>query len=446
MPDANAKPKALIETFGCQMNEHDSQRMREILLQEGYDFTRAPEEADFILLNSCSVREAPENKIYSMVGRLGEFKKKNPKLIIAVAGCVAQQEGKRILQRQKEVDIVMGTDQIFHLPELLAQARQGKRAVRTAWMPREQKTQNFIPTEELAHFEVRGASAGLAITKGCDNFCSFCIVPATRGRLVSREWENILAEAKLLIEKGAKEILLLGQNVNSYQAGGVNFARLLKAVADLKGLRRLRFTSPHPNDWSPALTDLMAGHPMICPSLHLPFQAGADRILQKMRRGHSQAQYLEQVAYLKEKIPHIGLSSDIIVGFPSETEAEFQETIQVMRQARFSQVYAFKYSPRPGTKADSLPDDVPPRVKQERLSRVLSLFESIREEILLATLGQKLEVLIDQAHPKEQGVMTGRTGSHLPVAVLSPELRIGDLVLVEITAKRAHSLEGRLLA
>ena len=432
---------AHIATFGCQMNEHDSARFRALLNALGYSIAQAVEEADLVLLNTCSVREAPENKVYSMVGRLAIIKAQRPQMIIAVAGCVAQQEGEQILKRYKAVNLVLGTDQIFALPELLKRAETGERGVYIGWMAREKKVQNFIPEEELETGLIEGGRGKIAITKGCDNHCSFCIVPKTRGSLVSRELQNILAEAQDLIQKGAKEILLLGQNVNSYQVGDQGFAQLLKAVADLPGLKRLRFTSPHPNDWTAELTDLMASHPVICKQLHLPFQAGSDRILKEMRRDHTQAQFLEKVAYLRAQIPELLLTSDVIVGYPTETEAEFLETIEVIKQARFFQIYAFKYSPRPGTKAEQVKDDVRIEEKQHRLERVLTLQASIQSEILDSHLGQTLEVLLDSPHPKEPGVMQGSTPANLRVS-LKTNLPPGTLLPVTITGRREFSLVG----
>ena len=434
--------KAFVQTFGCQMNEHDSLRMKEMLDQLGYERVPSAEGADLVILNTCSVRDLPEHKVYSQVGRLAQQKAQQPNLVVAVAGCVAQPEGKTILKRYKVVDLVFGPDQIFSLPEMLAEVAQGKRVLRTAWLPRDKKIQNFIPTEELDHFTLEGPTGNIAITKGCDNFCTFCIVPTTRGRLVSREPENILAEAKTLLQKGAKELWLLGQNVNAYQAGEAGFGELLAQVAALPGLMRLRFSSPHPNDWTNRLTDLMAANPVICPALHLPLQAGSDRILKAMHRDHNQAQFLDKVAYLKDKIPQIGLSSDIMVGFPGESEANFQDTLKVMQLVRFHQVYAFKYSPRPGTKAKAMGDDISETEKASRLEQVLNLHERIRSEVLQAEVGNRHEVLIDAAHPREQGVMTGRSANYLPVALQDAQAEIGDLVQVRITERRPHSLQG----
>lgn len=437
--------KAFIQTYGCQMNEHDSGRMMEILLGMGYEMTPRPEEASLVLVNTCSVRHNPENKVYSLLGRLRRLKDRNPDLVIGVGGCVAQQEGEAILKREKAVDMVFGPDNFFRLPEMLERVRAGERVLMTKWIPRAaDRIQNFVPEEWVEHGHVDGCRAYIAITKGCDNFCTFCIVPYTRGREVSREPENILREARSLVEMGAKEIWLLGQNVNSYRAGDFGFYELLDAVSRVEGLRRIRFTSPHPNDWTDALSDLMAERPTIANQLHLPFQAGSNRILQVMNRQHTIEQYLDKVRYMKSINPALELSTDLIVGFPTETEADFEETLRVLEEARFSQVFSFKYSPRPGTKAARMEDDVPREVKEERLARVIEVQERITAEQARAYLGSTQEVLIDSAHPKWRRAMNGRTDSFRPVTVKDAALEVGDMVPVEITETQGHWLIGRV--
>lgn len=313
------REKAFIQTYGCQMNEHDSFRMIEILNHNGYDMTEEPEEAAIILVNTCSVRHNPENKVYSLLGRLRRVKQRHPDVIIGVGGCVAQQEGETILKREKAVDMVFGPDNFFLLPEMLERVRAGERVLMTKWQPRAaNRIQNFVPEEWVEAGHVEGVKAYIAITKGCDNFCTFCIVPYTRGREVSREPENVLREARSLVEKGAKEIWLLGQNVNSYQAGEYGFYELLDEVSRVEGLLRLRFTSPHPNDWNNRLSDLMAERPTICNQLHLPFQAGSDRILDIMNRQHTIEQYLDKVRYMRGVNPGLEISTDLIVGYPTE--------------------------------------------------------------------------------------------------------------------------------
>ena len=426
------------------MNDHDSGRIREILSREGYDIDPGLEDVQLVIINTCSVREGPQNKLYSLLGRLSRKKKTRPDLLIGVAGCVAQQEGEKILKREKAVDFVFGTDSIFHLPDILQDVEKGQRVVSTGWLPRDNKTQNFIPENELEAGIVDGCKAYIAITKGCNNFCSFCIVPKTRGRLVSREPENIFHEARDLIQKGAKEIHLIGQNVNSYQTEGFGFLQLLESVAELDGLLRLRFTSPHPNDWNRELTDLMVANSTICNHIHLPFQAGANRILALMRRGHTAEEYLEKTDYLREKNPDLSISTDVIVGYPSETEDEFKQTLKVLKDVGFSQVYAFKYSPRPDTKAWYLNDDVPKKIKEERLNRLWEVQDPIQSRILDGMMGSEVEVLIDGAHPRERGAMNGRTGNNIPVVAPKCDLEIGNLAMFKIVGRKKHSLIGEI--
>jgi len=441
-----SKPKAYIRTFGCQMNEHDSHQMAGVLAKEGYEMTEEEKEANLILVNTCSVRHNPENKVYSMLGMWREHKLENPDLIIAVGGCVAQQEGETILKREKSVDLVFGPDNIFRLPELLAEVKSGKRVCDTQWLPRERKIQNFVPEEwvELGH--VDGIKAYIAITKGCNNMCSFCIVPTTRGREVSRENDNILREAQALVRRGAKEIWLLGQNVNSYRASkDYGFYQLLDEMSKIPGLLRIRFTSPHPKDWNNELSDLMAERKTICKHLHLPFQAGSDRILHDMRRNHTLDEYLDKVKYLQKVAAGVELSTDLIVGFPGETEEDFQRTLHCLEEVNYSQVFAFKYSPRPGTAAEAMVDDVPREVKEERLARVMALQTALTEVKLAGYYGSVQEVLIDAAHPRERGVMNGRTEGYRPISVFTPEVEIGDMVQVRVRSHERHWLYGDLV-
>jgi tRNA-2-methylthio-N6-dimethylallyladenosine synthase len=437
------KKKAHLKTYGCQMNDHDSARMSSVLTRNGFEMTEDVNEADLVVLNTCSVREKPENKVYSFLGTIRELKQQNPNMIIGVGGCVAQQEGETILKRAKNVDMVFGPDQMFKLPDMISRVEQGERVLETAWEERSKKVVNFIPDDELERSRIDGPRAHIAIMKGCDNYCTFCVVPMTRGREVSRTPENILHEARHLVENGVKEIMLLGQNVNSYKADDYEFYDLLKAVADIDGLKRLRFTSPHPNDWNNALSDLMAEHPVICSQLHLPFQAGSDRILDLMRRKHTVAQYLEKIDYLKSVDPRVEISTDIIAGFPTETDEDFEGTLDVIKHVKFDKIYAFMYSTRPNTRAARMDDDVPQSVKSERLQRILALHEEMLPAQLERYVGRTESVLIEHAHPKEREVMCGRTQSFRPVNIYDPSLEIGELLDVEITGHRAYSLEGR---
>ena len=438
--------KAFIKTFGCQMNEHDSYRMMDILRDLGYEAATTAEEADLILLNTCSVRHNPENKVYSFLGALRPYKEANPNCIIGVAGCVAQQVGKGILKREKAVDLVFGPDNYFRLPEMLERVAQGERVCETQWLTRDKKLQNFVPEEWVERGHVEGVKAYIAITKGCNNMCTYCIVPYTRGREVSREKENILREAQSLIKSGAREIWLLGQNVNSYRTSQeYGFYQLLDEVSQLEGLPRIRFTSPHPKDWDNRLADLMASRKNICKQLHLPFQAGADSVLKAMRRNHTLDDYLEKVRYLQSVAPQVELSTDLIVGFPGETDEDFERTLYALETVRFSQVYSFKYSVRPGTRAALLEDDVPREVKEERLARVIDLQNRITQEQMEALHGTIQEVLLDTLHPRDAALINGRTDGHRPICVASDGLQVGDLVTARVTGHQGHWLQAELV-
>ncbi len=438
--------KAYLQTYGCQMNEHDSLKMKGVLETDGYAFTDTPDDASLIIVNTCSVRHNPENKVYSLLGRLRKLKEANPDVVIGVGGCVAQQEGESILRREKAVVLVFGPDNFFRLPEMLARVREGERVLMTQWQKRPgDHVQNFVPEEWIESGHVDGCKAYIAITKGCDNFCTFCVVPYTRGREVSRDLDNILREARYLINEGAKEIWLLGQNVNSYRAGDVGFYELLDAVSQLDGLARVRFTSPHPNDWNDRLSDLMAERDTICNQLHIPFQAGSDRLLQVMNRQHTIDEYLRKIEYMRGINPAIELSTDLIVGFPTETEAEFAETLRVLEAAQFTQIFPFKYSPRPLTKASDMNDDVPREVKEDRLARAIALQAEITDKRMARLVGTEQSVLIDAAHARRRGIMNGRTDGFRPVSV-EGDFEIGDIVPVSVTGYSNHWLEAKPLA
>lgn len=434
--------KAYIQTYGCQMNEHDTYRMAGLLVAEGYTMTDDVKDANLVLVNTCSVRHNPENKVYSQLGRLRELKKTRDDLIIGVGGCVAQQEGEAILKREKTVDMVFGPDNLFKIPEMIERVQNGERVLMTKWQPHERRVQNFIPEEWVEKGHVEGCKAYISITKGCDNFCTFCVVPYTRGREVSREPDNILLEARDLARRGAKEIWLLGQNVNSYSAKGHGFYQLLQELVTVDELERIRFTSPHPNDWNNELSDLMVSEKKICNQLHIPFQAGSSRMLSEMKRGHTLEEYLNKIHYMRSVNPTLELSTDIIVGFPTETEEEFQQTLDVVREGHFSQIFPFKYSPRPKTKAAQMPDDIAREVKEDRLARLIALQQEIHVVDIQKLVGTRQTVLIDSASVREQDTMSGRTDGYRPVSIKSTDLEIGDLVDVTIQSASGHWLYG----
>ena len=437
---ANGK-KVFIQTYGCQMNEYDTDKMFEVLRHENYFHTDSQEDADLIILNTCSIREKAEHKVYSELGRLRDLKTANPELKIGVGGCVAQQEGEAILRRDSNVDFVFGTDNLFELPRMLRKVHKGEKITKTQRYDR-QKVRNFVPEYTFQKLQHSGIKAHLTITKGCNNYCSFCVVPVTRGLEVSREPDQIIAEAERLVSTGTREICLLGQNVNSYKANGVDFVELLQRLDKINGLQRLRFISPHPKDFHEKLADAIASLPSLCEQLHLPLQSGSDRILRRMRRWYKMETYYQKVAMLRERLPDATLSTDIIVGFPGETDEEFEMTIEAVRKIRFDLIYSFKYSPRPGTRAANYPGHLSESVKSERLKILLEIQEKIVREKFQALVGTDQEVLIEGNHHRKANTATGRTrGNHI-VFVKNSTKKAGDLMSVLITKANQNSLEA----
>ena len=435
--------KVHIQTWGCQMNEYDTDKMLGVLKQN-YVFTEHPEEADLILLNTCSVREKAEHKVFSQLGKLRKLKAQKPDLRIGVGGCVAQQEGKAILQRAHNVDLVFGTDNLYDLPEMLAEVEQGQRVVRTERKAQRQKVRNFVPGYTFESSKP-GLKSHLVITKGCNNFCSFCIVPITRGLEVSREASNILDEAERLVDSGTKEICLLGQNVNSYKADGVTFVKLLEELDQISGLERVRFTSPHPKDFQEELADAIRDLRTVCEQMHLPLQSGSNAVLRRMRRWYTREKFLEKVEMLRSRVPEAALSTDLIVGFPGETDADFEDTLEMVREVEFDLMYTFKYSPRPGTPAAQYDNQLPDDVRRERLRTLLKVQEKISHTKQAGLVGSEQEVLIEGRHPREPGCWMGRTRGNCTVAVAAEMAHIGDLLPVRITHVRPHLLAAEPL-
>lgn len=441
--DSLPSQKVNIQTFGCQMNEYDTDKMLEVLRKENYTYTEDYSEADLIILNTCSVREKAEQKVYSLLGRLRPLKEKNPNLVIGVGGCVAQQEGQNILRRAKEVDMVFGTDNLFDLPEMLAEVEQGKRLVRTERKAYKQKVRNFIPDFTFETVSQSSIKAYIAITKGCNNYCSFCIVPTTRGLEVSRQPDNILDEAKRLVDSGTKEICLLGQNVNSYKADGVDFVELLTQMDKIGGLERLRFTSPHPKDFHVNLADAIKGLRSVCEQMHLPLQAGSDSVLKRMKRHYTLEEYLEKVELLRSRLPKATISTDLIVGFPGETDADFRKTMEAIETVRFEQIYSFKYSTRPGTPAKNYDGQVEEALKVERLRILLETQERIISEKHQELMGVEMEILVEGEYPREPNSRLGRSRGHHSVVITDSDAQVGDLVNVCITGAKKYSLEAK---
>ncbi len=430
--------RVLVSTYGCQMNEHDSQKIISLLEKEGHESTEDPGQADCIILNTCSVREKPEQKVYSALGRLLPLKRRKPSLIIGVGGCVAQQAGERLLERAPHLDFVFGTHQIQMVPELVRMAGQGIRACRVD-IVEDVGSLHYFPRTEKG--QVR---AFVTIMQGCDNHCSYCIVPHVRGPEQSRPAGEILQEVKSLSLLGVKEVMLLGQNVNSYgrtlgDEGG--FVRLLEAIEDIPGIERIRFTTSHPKDLSQELMDAFARLGKVCEHLHLPAQSGSTRVLQAMNRGYTRDEYLKKVECLRERIPNMALTTDIIVGFPGETDKDLKLTLDLLERVRFDSIYSFKFSPRPFTKAGAMHDSVPKEVKAERLRMVQELQESITSSILQECVGSLQEILVEGPSLYGSDQVTGRTRTYRIVHMSGDEhLLRGKLLKVRVEKSLKHSL------
>ena len=441
--------KLFIKSFGCQMNTYDASRMADALAPEGYAETGTIEEADLVVLNTCHIRERAAEKIYSELGKIREMKEASGrKVTLAVAGCVAQAEGAEIIRRQRAVDLVVGPQSYHRLPDLVRRARARSGVVDTDF-PVESKF-DHLAAPTAAKTRARGVSAFVTVQEGCDKFCSFCVVPYTRGAETSRPPEAVVAEVRAMLDAGVREVTLLGQNVNAYHgvdaAGrGWTLAGLARHLAELPGLARIRYTTSHPRDMD---ADLVAAHrdlPALMPFLHLPVQSGSDRILRAMNRKHDAASYVALVEEIRAARPDIALSSDFIVGFPGETDADFEDTLALVRRVGFASTFAFKYSPRPGTPGADLADPVPDAVMLQRLHRLQALLEEQRQAFNRATVGRRLDVLIEKPgrHPGQLG---GRSPYLQAVHVEGPADLIGTVQPVDILSVGPNSLAGRLVA
>ena len=445
-PQKPSPKKVHIKTFGCQMNAYDSERMAEALAPSGYAPTADPEEADLVILNTCHIREKAAEKVYSELGRvrLARARRATQGLdtLVAVAGCVAQAEGREIAARAPVVDIVVGPQSYHRLPELVAEAaRNGGSLVAT----------DFPAEDKFAHLPERPQgkvhpSAFVTVQEGCDKFCTFCVVPYTRGAEFSRGPAEIVAEVEKLAAGGASEITLLGQNVNAYRAAGPDgmawpLAKLLWRLAEVPGIERLRYTTSHPRDMDDELIALFAEEPKLMPYLHLPFQAGSDRILKAMNRRHTAEHYAALAEKVRAARPDIALSTDIIVGFPGETDADFEATLALASRVRFAQAFSFMYSARPGTPASDLPGQVPEAVKRERLAALQSLLDKDRHDFDRATVGRRLKVLFEGTGRKP-GQIAGRSPYRQAVHVEGPAELIGRIAEVDILAAGPNSLTG----
>lgn len=433
--------KLYIKTYGCQMNVYDSERMAEAMGGAGYVETQDPAEADMILLNTCHIREKAAEKVYSELGRMRQFKLDKPDLKIGVAGCVAQAEGEEIMRRQPLVDLVVGPQSYHRLPEMEARVRDGGKALDTDF-PLEDKFDTLRHRPKAA----RGPTAFLTVQEGCDKFCAFCVVPYTRGSEVSRPVARVLEEARDLVERGVREITLLGQNVNAYhgagEGGAWSLAQLIWALNDIDGLERIRFTTSHPNDMDDALIAAHGECAKLMPYLHLPVQSGSDKILKRMNRSHTAESYLRLIEKIRAARPDILMSGDFIVGFPEETEEDFQATLDLIEAVHYGYAFSFKYSTRPGTPAAERPQ-VAEEVKAERLQRLQDVLTRQQRAAQNAMVGRRVGVLFEKPG-RMAGQMVGKS-DHLHAVHVTGDVAVGDLRQVEIIESGPNSLAGRLL-
>jgi tRNA-2-methylthio-N6-dimethylallyladenosine synthase len=436
--------KLFIKSYGCQMNVYDSARMADVLAPLGYAPTLAPDEADLVILNTCHIREKAAEKVYSELGRLRELKDRPGGMMIAVAGCVAQAEGDEIVRRAPFVDMVFGPQTYHRLPELVARAARGAGAVLDTDFPVDAKF-DHLPAEATAP----GLSAFLTVQEGCDKFCTFCVVPYTRGAEYSRTVASVEAEARRLVSAGAVELTLLGQNVNAYhgvdeRGAVVGLAGLVARLAAIDGLARIRYTTSHPRDMDEALIAAHRDEPKLMPFLHLPVQSGSDRILAAMNRQHDGETYRRLVEKLRAARPDLALSSDFIVGFPGESDAEFRATLDLVRAIGFASAYSFKYSARPGTPAATMDAQVPEDVKEARLAELQALIKTQQDSFNDATVGRTVPVLIER-NGRHGGQMGGRTPYMQAVHLAAPASLLGAVVDVRILATKPNSLTGTLV-
>jgi len=445
-----------IKTYGCQMNEYDSARMADVLRESlGYEPADDVASADLLLMNTCSVREKAQDKVYSLLGEWRLLKQQRPELIIGVGGCVASQEGAALSAHAPCVDLVFGPQTIHRLPQMLKQRRTGGRAVVDVSFPEIEKF------DSLPEPRAEGARAYVSVMEGCSKYCSFCVVPYTRGDEVSRPFESVLAEVRALAAQGVAELTLLGQNVNAYagafsggtQGGGAaggnaraDLATLIHHVARIDGIERIRFTTSHPLEFSDSLIEAYAQVPKLANHLHLPVQSGSDRVLALMKRGYTALEYKDKLRRLRAVRPDIAISSDIIVGFPGESERDFAATLRLVAEAGFDQSFSFIYSARPGTPAASLPDEVTLELKQQRLARLQAQLDAQSLAISRTMVGSTQRVLVERHAKKDRAELAGRTENNRWVNFSGPANLLQRFVDVQVTEARPHSLRGRLLA
>jgi tRNA-2-methylthio-N6-dimethylallyladenosine synthase len=437
----NEPGKLFIKTFGCQMNVYDTEKIY-AFLQDSYVPAASEEDADVIILNTCSIREKAEQKVYSLLGRIKPLKAVKPDLLVGVGGCVAQQEGERILRRSPVVDVVFGTHNVGELPELLDERlRNGKRICRVL------EDTGEVPNAKAPKIRGSGKPASLlTIMKGCDNYCAYCIVPYVRGREVSRPASEITAEAAFMVDHGVREITLLGQNVNSYRdpVSGTGFVPLLESLENVKGLERIRFVTSHPKDFSPELTHAMADLPKVCEHIHLPIQAGSDRVLAAMKRGYTSRQYLEKVELLSKLVPGVEFTTDIIVGFPGEERGDFERTLDILREVRYQNVFSFRFSSRKGTAAATMNDPLPDSVRRPWLPELQDVQNSITAEKHQNQVGKEVEILVEGLD-KKGVLLEGRTRTNYIVHFPGEASLIGGIVRVRLKSSGTIHMIGELV-
>ncbi len=437
--------KLYIETLGCQMNEYDSAKMRDVLhASHGFELTDDPEQADVLLMNTCSVREKAQEKVFSELGRWRPLKQSRPDLVIGVGGCVASQEGEALQKRAPYVDLVFGPQTLHRLPQLLDRVRREQQPAIDVSFPEIEKF------DALPEPRAEGPKAFVSIMEGCSKYCTFCVVPYTRGEEISRPLDDVIAELALLAEQGVREVVLLGQNVNAYRGlmddGEIaDFALLLHYVAAIDGIERIRYTTSHPVEFSDSLIEAYADIPKLVSHLHLPVQSGSDRILSLMKRGHTREEYIDRIRRLREVRPELSLSSDFIVGYPGETAADFEATMDLIETLGYDHSFSFIYSPRPGTPAADLPDDVPMAEKKARLARLQARINQMAAEISRGMVGSVQRVLVEGASKRDGRELCGRTENNRVVNFPGDPRLIGQFVDVQITEAMPNSLRGRWL-
>lgn len=428
-----------LETFGCQMNIADSELVEGLLQKEGFNSADDINNADVVFVNTCAIREHAEEKVHSQLGRYNLIKKHKPEMIIGVLGCMAQNLKDDILESRPYVDIVLGPDSYRKLPEILNRKIVNQKSIVDTKLSRYEVYGDLFPSRN------EGINAWISIMRGCDKFCTFCIVPFTRGRERSRSITSIVAETEQAVADGFVEMTLLGQNVNSYKHENEGFAELLEAVADIKGVKRIRYTSPHPQDINSELLGVMSAHDSICNYIHLPLQAGSNRILQRMNRTYTKEHFIGLVDYIRDILPNVGISTDIIVGFPGETDDEFEETLDVMKKVKFDSAFTFKYSSRPGTKASEFSEHISEKIKKDRLQRIIELQKQHTLERNRENVGNVETVLVEKESKKSPTHWAGRTDSNKWVIFEKGNAKIKDFVQVLITAAKGVSLHGDLI-